>query len=214
MIDGQGVVLISYSERFRVQLAQPVAQGLLTQGLRPVLIGEEPLPARVKSTPETKVNAYFAEAQMVVYFMTPDDRTQDGEIRTRQNIIDELRIGMEREHLKDKLMVFKADNVALPSNVNPVYDRLPLDDSQWVIDKIVQQAREWGLLAKEPSIGAPAPPTGGWSGRREAPGVRAAWPTGRWFPLAPHRTVHAVLPHTAHRRSSPSAFSVPIAMAG
>ena len=36
----------------------------------------------------------------------------------------------------------------------------------------------------------------------------------RWFPLAPHRTVHAVLPHTAHRRSSPSAFSVPIAMAG
>src|SRR3954468_19801668 len=36
----------------------------------------------------------------------------------------------------------------------------------------------------------------------------------RWFPPAPHRTVHAVLPHTAHRRSSPSAFSVPCATAG
>ena len=35
-----------------------------------------------------------------------------------------------------------------------------------------------------------------------------------WFPPAPHRSVHAVLSHTAHRRSSPSAFSVPGATAG
>ena len=38
---------------------------------------------------------------------------------------------------------------------------------------------------------------------------RAAWPTDTWFPPAAHRTVHAVLPHTAHRRSSPLAFSSP-----
>ena len=39
--------------------------------------------------------------------------------------------------------------------------------------------------------------------RRLAPRGLADWCR---FPPAPHRSVHAVLPHTAHRRSSPSAF--------
>src|SRR3954454_18998883 len=34
-------------------------------------------------------------------------------------------------------------------------------------------------------------------GRRRAPHGLADW---RWFPPAPHRSVHAVLPHTARRR--------------
>ncbi len=38
---------------------------------------------------------------------------------------------------------------------------------------------------------------------------RAAWPTGAGFLPPPPRTVHAVLSHTAHRRSSPPAFSFP-----
>jgi hypothetical protein len=39
--------------------------------------------------------------------------------------------------------------------------------------------------------------------RRLAPRGLADWCR---FPPAPHRSVHAVVPHTAHRRSSPSAF--------
>ena len=40
------------------------------------------------------------------------------------------------------------------------------------------------------------------SGRREAPAPRGIADWG-WFSLAPHRTVHEVLPHTAHRHPSP-----------
>jgi hypothetical protein len=50
----------------------------------------------------------------------------------------------------------------------------------------------------------------GRSGRREAPGLRGTcWPDWPGFLPPPLRSVHAVLPHTAHRRSSPPAFSFP-----
>src|SRR6266487_1658291 len=39
---------------------------------------------------------------------------------------------------------------------------------------------------------------------------RAAVPTGSGFLPPPPRTVRAVLPHTAHRRPSPSAFGFPV----
>jgi hypothetical protein len=57
------------------------------------------------------------------------------------------------------------------------------------------------------------PPIRSRYGRREAPGSHglADWPG---FLPPPHRTVHAVLPHTALRRSSPPAFSVPSATPG
>ena len=55
---------------------------------------------------------------------------------------------------------------------------------------------------------------GAWSGRREAPGLcGCVSPTGL-VSSHPPSTVHAVLPHTAHRRPSPPAFSVPVATAG
>ena len=37
---------------------------------------------------------------------------------------------------------------------------------------------------------------------------RAAMPTGSGFLPPPRRSVHAVLPHTAHRRRSPPAFGL------
>ena len=43
---------------------------------------------------------------------------------------------------------------------------------------------------------------------------RAAVADWSGFLPPPHRTVHAIFPHTALRRSSPSAFSVPVATAG
>src|SRR5437899_1039645 len=38
--------------------------------------------------------------------------------------------------------------------------------------------------------------------------IRAALPTGSGFLPPPRRTVHAVLPHTAHRRPLPAAFGL------
>jgi hypothetical protein len=50
-------------------------------------------------------------------------------------------------------------------------------------------------------------------GRRLDRAARAG-PTGLVSSRRRHRTVHAVLPHTAPRRSSPGAFRVPVATAG
>ncbi len=60
-----------------------------------------------------------------------------------------------------------------------------------------------------------------WKDNYQVYGVgsaRGAWAArlGRlaWFLPPPPRTVHAIFPHTALRRSSPPAFSVPVATAG
>lgn len=157
MLAGQPLILISYSERFRSTVAQPVADRLAAYGVRAVLVGEEPMPAGLDSHPDAKVTYFFDLADMVVFLATPDDRVESGELHTRQNIVDELRRGLERQHLKHKLLVFKADDVVLPSNVNPVYEPLPLDEPEWIAERVVRQAREWGLLPREPADAGPAP---------------------------------------------------------
>jgi hypothetical protein len=156
VIEGRGVVLISYSERFRDRLAAPVAERLRAYGLMAVLVGDEPLPDGVESNPDAKVRHFFARADMIVYLATPDDRVRGGEVRTRQNIIDELRLGMEREHVKHKLLVFKDPGVVLPSNINPVHEPLPIEDPGWIAERITRQAEEWGVLAPGAAGAEPA----------------------------------------------------------
>jgi hypothetical protein len=158
VIEGRGVILISYSERFRDGLAAPIAERLRAYGLKPVLVGDEPLPAGVESNPESKIRHFFSQADMVVYLATPDDRLEGGEVRTRQNIIDELRFGMEREHVKHKLLVFKDRSVVFPSNINPVYESLPLDDPGWLAGRVIRQAEEWGVLPTGSAGAEPSSP--------------------------------------------------------
>lgn len=146
MLEGKPVILISYSEAYSSSLARPAAEQLAEHGLKAILVGDEPLPAGVESSPEAKVSHFFNVADMAVFLATPDDHLADGGIQTRQNIIEEHRIGLERNHLKTKLLVFKAQDVKLPSNINPVYNALPLDDIDWIVERILRQAREWGLM--------------------------------------------------------------------
>lgn len=168
MLDGQATILISYSGAHEAQAAKPVAEGLSRDtGVRVVLVGEEPLPPDIASTPQNKVDWYFRHADMVVYLATPDDRLESGEVRTRQNIIDEHRLGQSLPHLEHRLMVFKSSEVTLPSNINPVYERLPLDDVPWLVDKIVEQARVWGVLPRSADVAVPAPTASGATARND-----------------------------------------------
>ena len=152
MLEGKPAIVLSYSVRYRDTVAKPVAEGLALHGFRPVLVGEEPLPPGIDSTPNDKVQWFFHHADMAVFLATPDDRLESGQIQTRLNIIDEHRLGQQLDHLRRKLLVFKAPDVALPSNINPVYERLPLDDPQWIVGRIVEQARIWGVLPTEPPV--------------------------------------------------------------
>jgi hypothetical protein len=146
VLEGKPVILISYSEAYSSSLARPVAEQLAERGLKAILVGDEPLPAGVESSPEAKVSHFFNVADMAVFLATPDDHLAGGSVQTRQNIIEEHRIGLERSHLKTKLLVFKAQDVRLPSNINPVYNALPLDNIDWIVERILRQAREWGLM--------------------------------------------------------------------
>ena len=71
-----------------------------------------------------------------------------------------------------------------------VYSALLPDGAGGVVDP--------GAIATR--LAASLPPTTVVVGRLPR---RAAWPTGAGSPPPPHRSVHAVLPHAAHRRSSP-----------
>jgi hypothetical protein len=149
MLAGKPVVVLSYSVRYAHEIAKPVAEGLALYGFRPVLVGEEPLPPGIDSNPNDKVLWFFHHADMAVFLATPDDRLESGEVHTRLNIIDEHRLGQQLDHLRHKLLVFKASDVTLPSNINPAYERFPLDDPTWIIGKVVDQARTWGVLPTE-----------------------------------------------------------------
>lgn len=150
MLEGKPAIVLSYSLGYQEEIAKPVAEGLAPHGFRAVLVAEEPLPAGVDSNPNDKVEWYFRHSDMAVFLATPEDRLESGEIHTRPNIIDEHRLGQQLDHLKHKLLVFKAAEVKLPSNINPVYERLPASDPAWVVAKIVEQARAWGVLPAEP----------------------------------------------------------------
>lgn len=145
-LDGKTTIVLSYSERFKDKVAKPVAQGLQEYGFRTILVGEEPLPSDIASNPDRKVDWYFRRADMAVFLATPDDELVSGEILTRPNIIDEHRLGLQLDQLSDRLLVFKAKDVVLPSNINPAFEYLPLDDADWIVAKIVEQARIWRLL--------------------------------------------------------------------
>ena len=159
MIDGKPTIVLSYSGRFQDEVAKPVAEHLEPFGFRTVLVGEEPLPPGIESNPNSKVEWFFHHANMAVFLATPDDRLESGTIHTRQNIIDEHRLGQQLPHLSQRLLVFKATEVTLPSNINPVYTRLPLDDPDWIASKIVEQARTWGVLPGAAVLRADAVPT-------------------------------------------------------
>jgi len=149
MLDGKAIIVLSYSVGFQDRVADPVALRLGQYGFRAVQVGKEPLPPSVESSPNSKVEWFFHNADMAVFLATPDDRLESGEIHTRQNIIDEHRLGQGLLHLKHKLLVFKAEEVKLPSNINPAYEQLPLDDPDWIVGKIVEQARIWGVMPAE-----------------------------------------------------------------
>jgi hypothetical protein len=105
---------------------------------------------------------------MAVILATPDDRTENGEVKTRGNVVDEYRLAQQKEHLKEKLLVFKAEDVELHSNINPVYEPLPLDNPEWIANRIVEQARVWGLL---PPVPTPNPDSGPTSSEEGTSGV-------------------------------------------
>ncbi len=156
MLEGQPIVFLACSERFREQVAVPIRAALGAQGVRGIIVSDEPHLSRTPTDPDSKVNAYLDASDAVVALCTPDNRLEDGTIECRQNVVLEIQRAFDRPGLRRRVQVVKAPGVRLPSDINPTYDRLDVDDVAPAVDAIVTQLRAWGVLAREP-MPAPAP---------------------------------------------------------
>ncbi len=156
MLNGQGTVFLSCSEKFKRKVAFLIRDALRGRGLFAVIVSEEPLLARTAGDPDSKVESYLNASDAFVALCTPDDAVADGTIQCRQNVIDEIQRATSRPHLRQRIQVFKEPKVQLPSNINPTYESLDVDDVAPVIELIVRQLEAWGVLAREPAR-APGP---------------------------------------------------------
>lgn len=159
MIEGKPTVFISYSEAEKSTVAIPFREYLASLGLYGILVGEEPLPEAASDwDPEAKVTHFLDGSQMFVALATPDETVKDGKA-TRQNIIDEIRMARERSHLRNKIQIFKAPSVDLPSNINPTHDPLDPEDIAKAFPVFKRQAREYQLLKSQQAVPGPEEPS-------------------------------------------------------
>ena len=161
MLNGRPVVFLSCSDRYKESVAAKVRAALDDVGVWGVIVSDEPLLPRVEWEPGAKVESYMNASDAVVALCTPDDTLADGTVQTRPNIIDEIRMARERPNLRDRVLVAKARDVRLPSNINPTYERLDPADLGPLITIVIEQLRTCGVVGEHPA----APVT---RGRRRA----------------------------------------------
>jgi hypothetical protein len=151
MLDGRPVVFLSCSDRYKESVAVKIRTALNDVGVWGVIVSDEPLLPRVEWDPDAKVESYMNAADAVVALCTPDNTLDDGTVQTRPNIIDEIRMARERPNLRDRVLVAKARDVRLPSNINPTYERLDPADLDPLITIVLKQLTTWGVVGERPA---------------------------------------------------------------
>jgi len=149
MLSGRPTVFLSCSERFEVDVALPVRDGLEELGVFGVIVSDEPLLPHTDSSPDAKVESYLDASDAFVALCTADDEMMDGVVRPRPNIVEYQR-AKQKPHLRQRIQVFKQAAVELPSNVNPVHEPLELDNAEAVVGQIAKQLESWGVVAATP----------------------------------------------------------------
>ena len=160
MLKGRVAVFLSCSDHFKVIVARSICDLLEEHDIHGIIVSDEPFLPGASGDPESKVETYLDACDAFVALATPDDQLSDGTTQTRQNIIDEYGRARSRPRLRNRIQVFKHQDVRLPSNVNPTYERLQVEDVSAVSALILRQLDTWGLLEAQPrptSTPTPAP---------------------------------------------------------
>jgi hypothetical protein len=154
VLGGKQVVFLSCTATLSAvdRLARPIRDRLNAAGYHAVIVGDEPS-LRGDFSPEEKVDGYLAASDAFVALATLDDRL--GPSSTAGNIIDEIGRARTRPGLQDVVCVMKQPGVNLPSNINPVYESLDLDDPDAAYEFIMRQLKLWNVV---PSLPPPLPP--------------------------------------------------------
>jgi hypothetical protein len=158
MLNGRVAVFISCSERFKERVARPVRVALAERDVHGIIVSDEPLLPGASGDPESKVDTYLDASDAFVALATPDNQLDDGTVETRPNIIDEHARARSRPKLRQRIQVFKASQVRLPSNVNPTYEELDIDNVSPIPELILRQLDSWGVLDAQPRPAATATP--------------------------------------------------------
>jgi hypothetical protein len=148
MLDAKPTIFISHSSKYKDQVAVPFRDHIEALGMKAVLVEEMPHPAEAGSEPEAKVEYFLQGADMFVALLTPDDRIEGGEIRARANIADEIGRARSLPHLRHRIQVFKAPDVAVHSNINPTRETLDITNPAASFAAFERQAVEWGVMSR------------------------------------------------------------------
>lgn len=147
MLGAKPTVFVSHSEKFKETVAIPFRDYAESLGMNVILVSEMPTPDHGGTEPDGKVDYYLDRADMFVALMTPDDRTDSGEVHARPNVTDEITRARMRPHLRPRVQVFKAAEVDLHSNINPTYEALDPDNVASIFTIFERQAQAWEILA-------------------------------------------------------------------
>ena len=154
MLGGQVTVFVSCSEKFKHGLAWPVRDALAGQGLRAIIISDEP-PLTCARGEETDAEPYLDASSAFVALCTADYELSDGSRYPRANIIDEIQQALGRPHLRDHAQVLKSPGVLLPSDITPSYDSLDVTKPAVAAEVILKQLQQWGIVPVPESPAAP-----------------------------------------------------------
>jgi hypothetical protein len=176
MLHGQVAVFLSCSERFKPGLGWPVRDALNAQGLRAIIISDEP-PLGSAGGEETSPEPYLDASSAFVALCTADYELSDGSKYPRANIIDEIQQAFGRPHLRDRAQVLKSPGVLLPSDITPSYDNLDVTKPAVAAEVILKQLQQWGIVPVPESLAAPHR-VGAWEAD-DVDALLAAPPAGR-----------------------------------
>jgi len=152
MLYGQPVVFLSCSEKFKRTVARPIRDGLSDAGSHGTIVSDEPALPRTGWTADDKVESYLDASDAFLALCTADNELADGTFECRQNIISEIERARKKPHLRDRIMIFKAASVRLPSNINPIFEHLDPGDIDAAIGLILRQLEIWGVIASKASL--------------------------------------------------------------
>jgi hypothetical protein len=162
MLSGQVAVFLSCSENFKQAVAWPVRDALAEQGMRGIIVSDEPPLSGTGQDPEAKVESYLSASSAFVALCTADYGLSDGTTFPRASIIDEIELARGRPHLRDRIQVLKSPGVLLPSSINSTYDRLDTARPAGAAEVILKQLEEWGVvpsLSQPSQLSPPGPPS-------------------------------------------------------
>jgi hypothetical protein len=147
MLRGQVAVFLSCSEKFKPSVAWPVRDALAGQGLRAVIMSDEPPLLSAGDDGEAKAEPYLDASSAFVALCTADYELSDGTKIPRANIIDEIQQAVGRPHLRDHAQILKSPGVLLPSDITPTYDSLDVTKPAAAAEVVLKQLQHWGIGA-------------------------------------------------------------------